>query len=77
MFLRDFQSAVKGLWQLDVANQFNGKYALKAKTVDTLVKHMTEHRLHFAPAVSGDEPAYAMLHGVLADYDRALEQNRR
>jgi hypothetical protein len=76
-FLRDYQSAVKGLWQLDVANHFNGKYALKAKTVGKLVKDMTEQRLHFAPAVSGDESAYAMLHGVLADYDRALEQNRR
>ena len=77
IFLRDFQSAIKGLWQLDVANYFNGKYALKANTVADLVKHMTEQGLHFAPAVSGDEPAYAMLHGVLADYDRAVGGDRR
>ena len=76
-FLRDFQSAIKGLWQLDVANHFNGKYALKANTAAELVKHMTEQGLHFTPAVSGDESAYAMLHAVLADYDRAVEGARR
>jgi hypothetical protein len=76
-FLRDLQSAIKGLWQLDVANHFNGKYALKANTAAELVKHMTEQGLHFTPAVSGDEPAYAMLHAVLSDYDRGVEGGRR
>ena len=46
-------------------------------TAAELVKHMTEQGLHFTPAVSGDEQAYAMLRTVLADYDRAVEGARR
>ena len=66
-----FEPAITALQQRDVGNYFTGKYALKAKTVPELIKQMSERGLQFAPALPGDEPAYAALHQALAAYDTA------
>ena len=71
-FLIHLESAVRALQKADVANYFNGKYALTAKTVPELVRQMTERGLTFAPALGGDEAAYKALHQALAAYGSAL-----
>ena len=43
------------------------------QTVADLVGYMTSNGLKFAPAVSGDEAAYASLYSALAAYRRGLE----
>jgi hypothetical protein len=67
-FLNQFNEAVRGLEQPDVANYFTDKFAVKAKTVPELVQHMQKHGLKFAPAVGGDEAAYSALYNYLVGY---------
>src|SRR5262249_39243975 len=50
-FLKNFGDAITALRQDDVANHFNGKYALRANSVAELIKHLTDEGLQFAPAV--------------------------
>jgi hypothetical protein len=71
-YLGNLADAARALSQKDVANYFNGKYALSAKTVPELVTQMSELGLQFAPAVPGDEAAYAALHSALAAYETAV-----
>jgi hypothetical protein len=71
-FLQRFDDALVALGQPDVANYFNGKYALNAETVLGLVKQMSDAGLHFAPAAPGDEAVYAALQESLAACDRAI-----
>ena len=47
--------------------------AAKGKTVPDLVSYMKNKGLSFAPAVAGQEPAYAALHQALAAYDLAAQ----
>jgi hypothetical protein len=56
-----------------VGDHFTGKFALKVKTVPELVALMTQQGLQFAPAVPGDQPAYAALHQALANYSVAVQ----
>jgi hypothetical protein len=70
-FLDQFDSALVALGQPDAAGYFNGAYDLKAQTVLGLVRQMTDRGLRFAPAVPGDEAAYATLRDALAACDRA------
>jgi hypothetical protein len=70
-FLNNLDDGVRALQQRDVGNYFNGKYTLKGKTVPDVVKYMVDQGLQFAPAVPGDEAAYAALHQALAAYDLA------
>jgi hypothetical protein len=67
-FLNQFNEAVRGLEQPDVASYFTDKFAIKAKSVPDLVKHMQEKGLKFAPAVGGDEAAYSALYNYLVGY---------
>jgi hypothetical protein len=69
-FLNNLNDAIRALQQPDVGNYFTGKFALKAKTVPELLRMMADNGLQFAPAVPGDESAYAALHQALASYDR-------
>jgi hypothetical protein len=70
-YLRNLDDALVALQQPDAANHFTGTYELRATTVLALVNQMTRNALRFAPAVSGDEPFYAVLHESLAACDRA------
>jgi hypothetical protein len=72
-FLSDFECAIRALHQPDVGNYFNGRYAIKGKTIAEIVKHMTAEGLWFAPATPGDQSAYLALHQALAAYDFAAE----
>jgi hypothetical protein len=67
-FLNDLDQALTALRQQDVGNHFRGIYALKARTIPELVKHMTDHGLQFAPAQLADRAAYTALHQALANY---------
>jgi hypothetical protein len=73
-FLNNVEAAIAALGQPDVTSYFTGDYALRAKTVPDLVKQMTANELRFAPALPGDESAYAKLHEKMAAYDRVLSQ---
>jgi hypothetical protein len=75
-FLQRFDDAVVVLGQADAADYFNGTYDLKAKTVLGLVTQMTDAGLRFAPAVPGDEDAYAALRESLAACDRVADKSR-
>jgi hypothetical protein len=75
-FLQRFDDAVVALSQPDAADYFNGKYDLKALTVLGLVTQMTDAGLLFAPAVPGDEAAYAALWEALAASDRAAAKSQ-
>jgi hypothetical protein len=68
--LNSFEDAIKALRQRDVANHFNGKYNLQAKTIGELVKQMNSQGLQFAPANPDNKVAYALIHEALAKYDR-------
>ncbi len=72
-FLNNLDDALGALRQRDVGSYFTGKFAIKAKTVPELVEHMTKQGLQFAPAMAGDESAYAALHQALANYDLAAQ----
>jgi hypothetical protein len=70
-FLNLFGDALKALQHADAANYFNGRFEFQGKSVAELVKFMTERGLWFAPAVSGDEPAYTAVHRALANFSLA------
>jgi len=72
-FLNALDAAVVALQQPDVANYFNGKYALTAKTIPEMVRYMTQNALKFAPAAPGDEEAYTKLYNSMSAYDRSLK----
>ena len=72
-FLSDLDSSITILKQPDVGSYFNGKYALKAKNVDELVKYMSNNGLTFAATVPGDESAYNALYQAMANYDNTLQ----
>jgi hypothetical protein len=73
-FMSNLSEAVRGLGQKDIGNYFNGKYALKAKTVSDLLAQLAEFGLQFAPALPGDEAAYVALHSALASYTSSANQ---
>ena len=69
--------AVTVLRQPDAGDYLpGGKNAVRAGSVQDLVKSMAERGLRFAPAVTGDEKAYGALHRGLAAYYNALTQNQ-
>ena len=71
-FLSNLDSSIVILKQPDAGSYFSGKYDLKAKNVNELVKNMTDKGLTFAGAVPGDESAYNALYQAMANYDNAL-----
>ncbi len=72
-FLNDLDEALRVLRQPDAARFLNGYYAARGETVQELVQNMTNQGLWFAPAVAGDEPAYAALQRALVNYSNRLE----
>ena len=72
-FLNQLDDAILALKQQNVANYFTDRWAAKGKTVADLVAYMNANGLTFAPAVSGDEAAYAALYNALAGYRHGIE----
>jgi hypothetical protein len=72
-FLNNFGDALEVLRQPEAGNYFTQKYAAKGRTVNDLVKYMTEQGLQFAPAVSGEEAAYVSLQRAMANYSIATQ----
>jgi hypothetical protein len=68
-YVRHLQDAVTALGRPDGARLMAGDYAARGRSVDELVKNMTAAGLRFAPALPGQEPAYAALHRALAAYN--------
>jgi hypothetical protein len=73
-YLRELKESVQVLKQNDVAKYFSITRKPKGATVAELVQQMTREGLRFAPAVSGDEPYYTMLHRALVNYDLSVAQ---
>jgi hypothetical protein len=72
-FLSQLDDAILALKQQNVGNYFTDKWAARGKTVADLVAYMISNGLKFAPAVSGDETAYASLYNALMAYRNGLE----
>jgi hypothetical protein len=72
-FLNQLDDAIQALKQQNVANYFTDKWAAKGKTVADLVSYMSNNGLRFAPAVTGDEAAYAALYNALAAYRHGVD----
>jgi hypothetical protein len=58
----------------NVANQFNGKYQARGKTVSELVDMMIQNGLKFDAASPGGEKAYTAIYHGLLSYDQGLSQ---
>jgi hypothetical protein len=71
-FLRELRGSFNVLKQSDVAKYFSPQRTAQGNTVAELVAHMTANGLRFAPAVSGDEPYYTVLHRALVTYDDGI-----
>jgi hypothetical protein len=72
-FVNNLEDALKVLEKPDAGDYFSGKYAARGKTVQELVKYMTENGLRFAPAMAGDEAAYEALHRALVAGDNSAQ----
>jgi hypothetical protein len=72
-FLSNLDSTITILKQRDVGSFVNGKYTLKARNVDELVRFMADKGLTFAAAAPGQESAYNSLYNAMANYDTALQ----
>jgi len=68
-FLDDFKTAAAVFQRPDVSSYLNGAYAAKGGTVGELVRNMASKGLRFAPALPGDESAYAAVRRALASCD--------
>lgn len=73
-YLRELKQSTRVLQEDDVAKYFRSEWTPQGSTVADLVKQMTQQGLRFAPAVSGDESYYTVLHRALVDYDKGLTQ---
>jgi hypothetical protein len=72
-FLSQLDDAMLALKQQNVGNYFTDRWAAKGKTVADLVAYLNANGLTFAPAVGGDEAAYAALYNALAEYHHGLK----
>jgi hypothetical protein len=71
-YLKRVGDTVTALQDPSVCHYFNGNWKVRGKDVSELVQFMAERGLWFAPAVSGDEPAYLTLYRALAAYDAGM-----
>jgi hypothetical protein len=67
-FVRDLRQGMKVLQSNDVAKYFSPKGTAQGRTVDELLGHMIDNGLTFAPAVSGDQQYYTVLHYNMVTY---------
>jgi hypothetical protein len=73
-YVHELKDSLRGLQDPNVANYFNGKWKAEGNTVAELVANMTGQGLKFAPATSGDEPTYTVLHRAMVTYVYRLKQ---
>jgi hypothetical protein len=73
-YLGQVGNAVTALSDTQVATYCNQDWVREGKDVGGLVRYMAENGLEFAPAVPGDEAAYAALYHALAAFDARLQQ---
>jgi hypothetical protein len=73
-YLRELSDSTKVLQDPNVSNYFTDKYKATGNTVFELIQGMADRGLQFAPAASGDEPYYTVLHGAMVTYDYGLRQ---
>lgn len=72
-FLSSLSDTLKTLEDPNASNYVTKKWSAKGNTVAELVNEMTKTGLKFAPAVSGDEPYYTVLHSAMLTYDSGLQ----
>jgi hypothetical protein len=68
-FLSQLSDAVTTLRSPNASKYVDGTFAARGRSVKELVQFMTENGLSFAPAVSGQEPAYNALYQALLSYN--------
>jgi hypothetical protein len=73
-YLRELNDSIKVLQDPNVSSYFTDKYQATGATVAELIRGLTDRGLTFAPAASGDEQYYTVLHGAMVAYDYALHQ---
>ncbi len=73
-FLTQLNEAVKALSNPRAGQFFDPKCSARGKTVADLVQNMARQGLKFAPAATGDGPAYQELLAALAAWDAGLRQ---
>jgi hypothetical protein len=71
-YLRELRQGLKVLQSNDVARYFGPKGSAQGSTVGELLNHMINNGLRFAPAVSGGESYYTVLHNDLVTYEMGL-----
>jgi hypothetical protein len=74
-FLSQFDDALKILGRPDAGDLIRPQLAGKSTSVADLLKYMGDKGLLFAPAVAGDESAYAAIHRALVAYDNEVKGN--
>jgi hypothetical protein len=68
-YLRELKGSFRTLDDPNAAAYLKGKFRAQGNNVAELVAFMSANGLRFAPAVSGDEPAYTALHRAMTTYD--------
>lgn len=76
-FLKQLDSVTTALRAGAGAGLIDPKWASEGLTVADLVKHMTKHKLAFAPAPLGRDDSYTALHKNLATYLFVLTQAKK
>jgi hypothetical protein len=76
-FLNELDGTIAALQDPNVNNYVSRKWSAKGNNVAELVMGMSREGLKFAPAVSGDEPAYNSLHRAMVDYSLPVDQAKR
>jgi len=71
-YLRDVKDTITALKDPNVANQFNGNWGPKVRSVAELIRFMRERGLLFAKASDKDRAAYVALHHALAAFDAGM-----
>jgi hypothetical protein len=67
-FLHELEQTITVLQDPNVSQYVNQTWAARGDTVGELTHGMTRQGLRFAPATSGDQPAYVALHTAMVAY---------
>jgi hypothetical protein len=73
-YVKEVRDSLKVFNDPMVKDYFNNTYEAKGDTVAELVRNMMDKGLRFAPAATGDETSYTVLHRLMVTYDLRLQQ---
>lgn len=73
-YIESLKSAARVLERPDAGEYLNGRKTAQGGDIASLVRHMTDLGLRFAPANRGNEGAYRSLHQGLVEYYNAIQQ---